>query len=200
MACSGATPVALMVKEALAEVIRDVQGIPGHHDTGMDGISDLMFRGFQVMARSIGSAMFERAATCVVFAGYCETTQGIRAFRMETDSQNRQSINEVLRNVGEIEIFGSGREAAVALLPSAPTYADILETLQKVIDDPKVQGVGGNAQYGEFKGKNFQPMGVAVIGNSGSGVHYWRGPLDLNGPDFDQTYGLLPLLPYLNNI
>jgi hypothetical protein len=37
-------------------------------------------------------------------------------------------------------------------------------------------------------------MGVAKIDDSG--VHYWRGSLDLNGPDFAQAE-LLPNFPLL---
>ena len=42
MACSGATPVALMVKEALAEIVRKIQGVPIYNKMDMDEVSDLM--------------------------------------------------------------------------------------------------------------------------------------------------------------
>jgi hypothetical protein len=38
------------------------------------------------------------------------------------------------------------------------------------------------------------------LGSTTQGVHYWRGPLDLNGPDFDHVNGLIPHFPYLNCI
>jgi hypothetical protein len=53
-------------------------------------------------------------------------------------------------------------------------------------------------QYGRFLGSKFQPYGIAKL--SEGGVHYWRGSLDLNGDDFDQTNGLIPNFPYLDLI
>ena len=126
MAFAGSSVAALMSKEALAEVVRDVQGIPSYHDMGMDGISDLIFRGFQVITRSIGSAIFGAVATCVVFAGYCGAQHRIRAFRMEVDRRNSHSIREVLLAIGDLEVFGSGEPAARQRLPSSPNTRDII--------------------------------------------------------------------------
>ena len=198
MAFAGSSVAALMSKEALAEVVRDVQGIPSYHDMGMDDISDLIFRGFQVITRSIGSAIFGAVATCVVFAGYCGAQHRIRAFRMEVDRRNSHSIREVLLAIGDLEVFGSGEPAARQRLPSSPNTRDIIRSLRAVINDPNVVDVGGNIQYGDFKGSTFQPRGVAELGSTPQGV--WRGPLDLNGDAFDQEKGLLPRFPYLDLI
>jgi len=200
MAFAGSSIAALMTKEALAEVVRDVQGIPGYHDMGMDGLSDLMFRGFRGITQSIGSAIFEKVATCVVFAGYCGSQQRIRAFRMEVDEANNHSIREALLTVGDLEVFGSSERAAREKLPSSPKAKDIIQVLRAVIGDLSIDDVGGNIQYGDFKGKTFQPAGVAEMGSTSKGVHYWRGPLDLNGEAFDQDKGLLPRFPYLDLI
>lgn len=200
MCFAGSSVVALMMKEALAEIVSNLQAVPTWHDFGMGGISKVMFRGFEVISKSISTALFEKAATCVVFAGYCTVKQRIRVFRMELDEQNNASIDEVLHSVGDMEVFGSGKEAARAILPSNPSQKDFVNALQKVIDDPEVDGVGGSIQYGEFKGRRFQPVGVAVLGDSLNGVHYWRGPLDLNGPDFDHANGLILGFPCLDLI
>jgi hypothetical protein len=83
------------------------EGIHSHRTTvrakrrsGMDGLSDLIFRGFRGVTQSIGSAIFQKVATCVVFAGYCGSQQRIRAFRMEVDEANNHSIREVLLACG----------------------------------------------------------------------------------------------------
>ncbi|WP_315921869.1 hypothetical protein [Mesorhizobium sp. SP-1A] len=200
MGFAGSSVVALMMKEALAEIVSNLQAVPIFHDFGMDGIANVMFRGFKVIAKSISTALFEKAATCVVFAGYCEVEQRIRAFRMQLDKQNNASIVEVLHAVGDVEVFGSGEKAARVILPSNPSQKDFVNVLQQVIDDPNVHDVGGNIQYGGFKGRRFQPVGVAVLGDSPNGVHYWRGPLDLNGPDFDHANGLVLGFPCLDLI
>jgi hypothetical protein len=83
MAFAGSANAALMTKDTLAEVVRTMQGIPGYHDIGMDGISDVVFRGFKVITQSIGTAIGPVASTCVVFAGYCASQRRLRVFRME---------------------------------------------------------------------------------------------------------------------
>lgn len=202
MAFAGSSIVALMAKEALAEIVRDLQGISTVHDMDMDGIADVMCRGFRVICDNIAQELFEKAATCVVFAGLCKTQNRIRVFEMSLDGNNSHSFEEILPNNGDFRTFGSGDKYAqpqLAALPS-PTQVDYLKALKSVIDDPSVQDVGGAIQYGNFKNDRFQPVGVAMLGDTPQGVHYWRGPLDLNGPDFDQTEGLVPRFPYLDLI
>lgn len=200
LAFAGSAIAALMMKEALSEVVRDLQGIPGHHAMDMDGIADVMRRGFGAVCREIGSAIFERVATAVVFAGYCVTQKRIRVFRMQVDGQLNPSFGEILLQVGDYEVFGSGAQAARAHLAGVETLKqrDFIAALQAVIGDPNIPDVGGAIQYGHFKGCSFQSVGVAMLGDTPQGVHYWRGPLDLNGTDFDQAQGLIPRFPLLD--
>lgn len=198
MTFAGSSAVALMMKEALAEVVFQIQGIPNYHDLDMNGISDLIFRGFKVTAQSIGAAIFEGNLTTVIFAGYCPTENRLRAFRMDVDKSNQCRINEILLHEGEIETIGSGKKQADAMLPNIPNDRNMVEIMKEVIQDPTVDSVGGNIQYGSFFGTRFQPYGVIELANNQKGVHYWRGPLDLNGSDFDEDKGLLPLMPYLD--
>jgi hypothetical protein len=135
--------------------------------------------------------------TCIVFGGCCAIQKKLRAFRIETDTQNQQRKSEVLTDT-DMEIFGEGKAAAAArkLMPPEAKEPQIVEVLQSVIDDPNVPSVGGNIQYGSFFGSRFQPHGVAKI--TDGEAHYWRASLDLNGPDFDQVKGLVPVFPLLN--
>lgn len=197
MAFAGSAIGALMVKEALAEVLFSMQCIPSFHDYSMDGIADFIFRAYKVISKDLCQAMFENGRTCIVFGGYCSKQQKLRAFRIETDNQNQQYSCEVLKDTG-IEIFGTGEIAARKLIPDNAKEANIINALQTIIDDPKVPSVGGNIQYGSFVNCKFQPVGIAKLSNDG--VHYWRGSLDLNGADFDQARGLTPNFPYLDLI
>ena len=80
-----------------------------------------------------------------------------------------------------------------------PNQRSVIDFLQSVIDDTNIEGVGGNIQYGSFYGTMFRPAGIAKYKNGN--VHYWRGPLDLNGSDFDQSGGgFHPNFPLLNFI
>ncbi len=200
MAFAGSSVVALMAKEALAEIVRNVQGVPGHHTGSMDEIAALIRAGFKVIAHKISYALLQNAKTRIVFAGYCVARQGLRAFRLELNSANVITLTEVLKKSGDIEIFGSGEQAAKARLPRSPGPRALIDVLQSVIDDASVPDVGGNIQFGEFKDKQFQPMGVAVLGDSHSDVHYWRGPIDLNANEFNLAQGPLPRFPLLDRV
>ncbi|MCM2505494.1 hypothetical protein NDN16_17645 [Aureimonas altamirensis] len=200
MAFAGSSVVALMAKEALAEILLNVQGVPGHHSGSMDEIAALIRAGFEVIAKKISYALLENARTCIVFAGYCVARQTLRAFRLELTSLNAVTLIEVLTKPGEIEIFGSGEQAARARLPTSPGLRAVMDALQSIIEDASVTDVGGNIQFGEFKDRQFQPMGVAVLGNSQAGVHYWRGPIDLNADEFNSAQGPLPRFPLLDRI
>lgn len=199
MAFAGSSVAALMTKEALAELVRDLQGAPNYHSLDMDGVADVMFRGFSVITREIGQALFGRVATSIVFAGYCISNQALRTFRMTINALNVLSIDEILLQVGDVEIFGSGTSAAEKLLPSSRTSNAIVQTLQSVIDDPSCPDVGGSIQYGHFNGTQFVTVGIAKINPDGA-VGYWRGPLDMNGKDFDQVSGLFPRFPCIDRI
>lgn len=195
---AGSAIGALMTKDALSELVSNLQAVPGFHDTGMDGIADFVKRGFEAVSKEVSSAMFEKGQTKIVFAGYCECQKRLRAFSMERDRDNQFSFEEILKDCAGHEIFGSGSAAAIKLLGGDPMSEKVaIRILQSVIDDDNVKDVGGNIQYGRFNGKEFQPYGVARIGDT---VHYWRGPLDFNGPDFDQAKGLVSNFPLLDLI
>jgi hypothetical protein len=198
MAFSGSSIAALMTKEALAEVVREVKGVEEIHDLSMDALADLVFRGFKVITRNIAVALLERVATCVVFGGYCMREKRIRVFRMEVDGANNHSIHEVLKAVGDLEVFGSGEPAARRNLPtSSPGTQEILYALRAVIEDETIQEVGGHIQFGHFVDSNFQVAGIAEPFDNHKRIHYWRGPIDLNGDEFNRETGLVPQIPQL---
>jgi hypothetical protein len=198
MAFSGSAIAALMTKEGLAEVVREVKDVEQTSDFSVDALADLIFRGFKVITRNIAVALFERVATCVVFAGYCTREKRIRAFRMEVSRANKHNIREVLKNVGELEVFGSGKAAARRNLPtSSPGTREIIYALRAVIEDETIEDVGGHIQFGHFVGSNFQVAGIAEPFDNHERLHYWRGPIDLNGEEFSRRGGLAPLIPQL---
>jgi hypothetical protein len=205
MAFAGYAVGALMVKEALAEVLFSMQAAPDDGvDYGMDGIADFVFRAYKAISRDLCATISEQGCTCIVFAGFCAKQQKLRAFRMETDAGNVTRTSEVLTKDGDMEIFGSGKPAAELLMPEEARERDIIDALQRVIDDSFVPDVGGNIQYGSFGGLKFLPAGVAKLGDADElgyrEVHYWRGSLDLNGSNFDPLNGLTPNFPVLDLI
>ena len=151
-----------------------------------------------MICRSFSEIKGEASAVTTVFAGHCRSHGRRRAFKLIHDAQNNQTCTEVLKQPGDYEVFGSGETAARALLPPSPSTQDLVNALNQVIADETIVGVGGNTQYGSFDGLEFKPAGVAKI--VGDRVVYLRGPLDLNGPDFDQEKGLVPLFPWVDHL
>jgi len=206
MAFAGSAIGALMVKEALAEVLFSMQAIPifDDHAYGMDSIANFVFCAYEVISKELCAIMDKNGCTCIVFGGHCAIQNKLRAFRIETDDQKQRHKSEVLTGNTDMEIFGSGGHAARKQMPERATERDIIDVLQRVIDDPTVPSVGGNIQYGSFAGSKFQPAGIAKLGDADEfghcDVHYWRGSLDLNGSDFDQANGLTPNFPMLDLI
>lgn len=198
MAFAGNAVGALMVKEALAEVLFRMQAVPSFHDYGMEGIADFVFRAYKVISKDLCATILDQGRTCIVFAGYCAIQKRLRAFRIETDQQNVCHKREILTSDGQHEAFGNGATPQLTASIAGQGERHIVQALQGAIDDPAIPGVGGNVQYGRFKGSNFQTLGVARM--SDDGVHYWRGSLDLNGPDFDYSEGLIPNFPLLDMI
>lgn len=199
LAIAGNAMSAYMVKEAIGEVIANMQGIPDYHDIGMDAIADVFFRGYKVIAKQMCISLGPDGRTCIVFAGHCVTQNRHRAFRMETDLSANMTCTETLLGNMDREVFGSGAAVADANKLLTPVLGDkqVVDVMQQIIANPIHEGVGGNIQFGQFHGTLFRPSGVATFKDGDDRWHYWRGPLDLNGPDFDQD-GLNPLFSYLD--
>jgi hypothetical protein len=200
MAASGASTIAMMTKEAIVEVLRTVQGIPGQNKFDMDEIANLLMGGFEQVCRGFAEPLGTLSDITIVFAGYCADQKKLRAFKIEHDgATNVQTINEVLKGIGGIEIYGSGAAAGRAAFgDKLLSSKGALDALQEVIEDQNEQSVGGNIQYGSFISSTFVIKGVAV--QMDGQIHYWRGPIDLNGDAFVPGRGLLPLFPYLDMI
>ena len=187
---------ALSLKESITDVLADIQAMPGYSQVSMDGISDLVFQAYTVISKPLIAVLGAKGIATVIVAGHCHGQGKLRAFKLATNASTAApSRTEVLLNDGDHELLGSGRTAALAALPASPTNIQYIETLKAVIDNPKVPGVGGNIQYGTFKGKHFQTYGCAELG---SNVHYWRGALDLNDPVFTASNGLVLCYPLID--
>ena len=200
MAASGASTIAMIIKEALVEILRTVQGIPEQNTFGMDEIANLLMRGFEEICRGFAVPLGKSSDIIIVFAGYCIDQRKLRAFKMQHDgATNMQIINEVLEDIGGIEIYGSGaRSGRIAFGAKPFSSKDALDALQEVIEDQNDPSVGGNIQYGSFIDKSFVIKGVAV--QIDGQIHYWRGPIDFNSDAFFPGRGLLPLFPYLDMV
>lgn len=176
-----------------------MQAVLGYTDTSFANIAQFVYRAYRTISRTLCAQIFEKGLSTVVLAGYCPVQSKVRAFRLSTDLQNQSSFDEILQDDQEFVFFGSGSTAAnqrIAGLGHVPSSREILDIVQAVIDDPGISGVGGNLQYGYFKGRSFQTFGIFELDEEG--VHYWRGPLDLRSPDFDNGESFILSYPLID--
>ncbi|MEO8559954.1 MAG: hypothetical protein ABI439_12880 [Rhodospirillales bacterium] len=198
-AFAGSALGSLIIKEAISELIAELQGIAGHHQTDMYGISQFIFKAYEAISKDVCAALAKNGLTCIVFSGYCQKAEKLRTFRMETNISNQSSINEILLE-NTFEVIGSGAEPAKKLLPSAKiSQADAINALKNIIEDKSIADVGGHIQYGSFINNRFQPAGVASVDDDDL-INYWRGPFDLNAAYFNNDDGLIPNFPLLDLI
>jgi len=176
-----------------------MQAVPGYTDTSFANVAQFIYRAYRSISRTLCAQIGEKGLSTVVVAGHCPVEAKPRAFRLSTDLQNQSSLDEVLQHDHDFLFLGSGARHAnsrVSGLGRTPSSRDILETVQAVIDDPAVKGVGGKLQYGYFKGQSFQTYGIFELDDGG--VHYWRGPLDLRSPEFDNAESFILSYPLID--
>ncbi|GGE33782.1 hypothetical protein GCM10007276_08900 [Agaricicola taiwanensis] len=201
MCFAGSASGALFVREAITEILPHMQAVPGYTDTSFANIAQFVYRAYRTISRTLCEQIFEKGLSTVVLAGYCPVQLKLRAFRLSTDLQNQSSFEEILKDDQEFIFFGSGSTAANQHIAGlglghVPSSREILDVVQTVIDDPGIIGVGGKLQYGYFKGRSFQTFGIFELDEEG--VHYWRGPLDLRSPDFDNGESFILSYPLID--
>ncbi len=196
MCFAGSAVNSLTIKEALADVLKTLQHVPGHTDTSMQGIANFVLVAYREISRKICQTVIaDKGRADILIGGFCQEKQVIRVFRFSTDQQNQHCCKEVLQTL-TYELLGSGAGAAQADMPQSPTHSDYFDVLKSVINDPAIDSVGGNVQYGRFKDDRFVVHGVYEIGPP---PHYWRGGLDMNSKDFlANESGFIPGAPFID--
>lgn len=196
MCFAGSAVNSLTIKESMVEILKTLQHVPGHTDTSMAGIAKFIFTAYRVISQRIcETALGRKGAASIMIGGMCPIEKSVRVFLFSTDAQNHHSFREILTTYCH-EFLGSGKDVAEDNLPQNPSDSDYMNILKMVIDDPAVDSVGGNVQYGEFKNNQFVVYGIIELGTT---VHYWRAALDLNSADFmGQSSEFVPGIQYLD--
>lgn len=195
---AGSAVAALTLAATLRDILTTMQGAPGYTDAGMDGIIDLLWRAYDQQQKALCEVLFEKGLAAVMVAGFCMRRRLHRAFLFEVETSFQRSCREILQNVDDVEIIGSGAPTARALIQTPPTQKGVLAAVQAVIDDAAVPTVGGPMQFGELIRSEFRTLGVARLGDRK--VHHWRGGLDLNAQDLTRDSGLILGYPLLDLI
>jgi len=196
MCFAGSAVNSLTIKESLVEVLKTLQHVPGHTDTSMASLAKFIFTTYRVISQRVCETSIGRNGTAsIMIGGLCPIEKSVRVFLFSTDAQNNHSCKEILTDANH-EFLGSGKDVAERNLPQNPTDIDYMNILKLVIDEPSVESVGGNVQYGEFKNDQFVVYGIMELGVT---VHYWRAALDLNSDDFiGNSSAFIPGFPYID--
>lgn len=196
MCFAGSAVNSLIIKEALAEILKTLQHIPGHTDTSMQGIADFILVAYREISRKVcETSIGENGRAEMLIGGFCHVKKVVRIFRFSTDNLNNHTCQEVLQEPSHI-LLGTGRSHAQREMPMTPALHDYFNILKTVIADTNVPSVGGNIQYGQFKDNQFIVHGVYDFGPP---VHYWRSVLDLNSEEFmNNASGFIPGITYID--
>ena len=197
MCYSGTAASSLLVKEAVSEVLKNLQYAPGYTNIGMDGIANFIFNSYQYISKKVCSQFGAEGGATIIVAGFCHNEKKLRAYLLDMSTQGQYLCDEILKNNGDYQIIGSGKPKAQTSLPSNPKNKDFLNVMKTVIDDPAVPSVGGAIQFGYFeKEEKFKINGI--IECTDEGVHHWCGGLDLNDKAFHTSSSIFPSLTYID--
>lgn len=196
MCFAGSFVNSLTIKESIAEILKSLQHVPGQTDISMDGIASFVFKVYQMISKEVcKTALGSNGIASILIGGYCTKKKAVRVFHLSTDPYFYHTINEVLTDRNHFFV-GSGARQAEDDLPQNPTNTDYLNILKSVINDDSLPTVGGNIQYGCFKGASFVVHGMYEHAEGG---HYWRGALDLYSLEFIEGHEtFIPGLPLID--
>ncbi len=196
MCFAGSAVNSLTIKESITEILKSLQHVPGHTDISMDGIASFVFKVYQMISEEVCKTdLGTTGIASILIGGNCTKKKAVRVFHLSTDPNFYYTITEVLTDRNHFFV-GSGVRQAEDDLPQNPTIIDYLNILKSIINDDKFPTVGGNIQYGCFKGSGFVVYGLVEFAEV---VHYWRGALDLNSQKFmDEHETFVPGLPFID--
>lgn len=200
MAVAGNLTNAYTVKEAIYEILQNLQYIPGRADFSMDRFAKLIAVVFDKSTKDIASIIRGDGISEVIIAGYCPKNNKIRVFKFSCDTSNypiRPFYKEII-DEDDIDFSGSGSTEARKIYAMQGNILP-LRTIKQVIDSKLVKSVGGGLQYGEFVDNNFRIYGVEdyVLNDDGTfkeylytlrGMNLYKNEFEREDGDFHIAY------------
>lgn len=165
LAICGSTTNAYTIKESIYEILQNLQHIP-LYPLSMVEIAQLVFNVFKSVSQALLDTLLHEKALCeLVLGGYCPNSQKIRVFKFSAKASAIDPFtycyDEILKNEGDIEFFGTGRKEAISIFATNNELTP-LHIIKQVVKEAKVDSVGGALQYGKFeRDNNFKIFGVA---------------------------------------
>jgi len=202
MCFAGSAVNSLTIKESIVEILKNLQYAPGYTDISMESIAEFIFTTYKLISRRVCETdLAHNGRADIIIGGLCPAMDVVRVFHFSTDSQNNHSKIEILTQDNSEQFLGTGKISAENDLPKNPSNIDYLNILESIIDDTSIDSVGGNIQYGEFRGNQFVVFGVLKFSKPEFDIkaHYWRGAIDLNSDEFITNHSnIVPGLSYID--
>ena len=195
MCFAGSAVNSLTIKESVAAALGRLQHFPGMTDVSLGGLVAFIFVAYRHISRRVcETAIGKNGLADMVIAGFCQVEQRHRAFRLTTDPvTNVASMEEVLTAEGDNILLGS-QSAVAAATQLLDMSLPPLRALRAIIGDGGHPAVGGPLQYGLTTQDGFRISGELAFND---GVHYWRGGIDFNDPEFQVECPFIPSLAYI---
>lgn len=210
MAVIGSVTNAYSVKEAIYEILQNLQYLPYHTNFSMDGLAKLIFKVYTKMWEEIAPILKDVGISEIIIGGFCPEKNNVRVYQfyLEMDQGIWTPLyKEILINDG-IEFFGSGKSEGENVLSANPSFSPVF-ILREVIKSAKVDSVGGSIQYGDFVDGNFKVFGVSdyELNPDGSfkdhiynlrGIHLYKDEFERDNEGFHISYKFI--MPYEKEI
>ncbi|TGP40554.1 hypothetical protein EN871_27735 [bacterium M00.F.Ca.ET.228.01.1.1] len=149
---SGSTVNAFALKEELSDSLTSLLAPTYSFET----IARRAFDKYVDVSKKLCFALAgDKGQAAVMFSGFCVESRRERAFLFKPSlkTANEYEFSNILETDGQYEFLGSGAKAGKRLLgaTSQPVTTSLLiEVLEAVIEDDKVDSVGGNVRVGGF--------------------------------------------------
>lgn len=160
LAVVGSFSNAYTVKESIYEMLQHLQYVPGYTDVSMDGIAKLVYKVFNKVTHDLAPILFRNGLCQLILGGYCAKENRIRVF--EYSVTLIPSLTTTLREIlisDEMRFYGTGETVAQQAQTQNPSFGP-LHILREVVNNGKIESVGGGLQYGEFVNRDFKVFGV----------------------------------------
>ncbi|SKB35120.1 hypothetical protein SAMN05660776_0630 [Salegentibacter holothuriorum] len=162
LAVIGSAVNAYLIKESINEILQNLQYAPTWSDISMDKIANLVFKIYKKTTADLTKVLQKGGVCELILGGYCPKQNKIKVFKYYLDLSNSPytpEIIEILIDEGSIDFSGSGKIEAEKMFKSDKKLIP-LKILRSIVNNPDIKGVGGGLQYGEFKNRNFEVLGV----------------------------------------
>jgi hypothetical protein len=166
MCYCGDTINAFLIKETIAEVLQNLQLLPGYTDFSLKGICNVIIKFLENSSDHLRDGMDWDPDVEFLIGGYCPENLKVMVYKFQLvdyGDHYETICDEVLEDDDDMIIMGSGTDKAEELIANGNIQPGnkLLKVLRDVCKDDTVPSVGGHLQYGQFDDNNFRILGIA---------------------------------------